>query len=418
LGSKRELFLDYLLLDTIVDLELQLHAPQEVKSTNIPNGYYQTIIKEDSIYRIYYRDHLSFYNGERFDGNAGEITKTSISKDGYHWQEENTRLNDSIVDFIFYEPPFNHNFTPFKDVNPNVRYKYKALAGTNGTGGLFYFYSNDGLKFERFKNEPVINHDPDYYEFDSQNIAFWSEFENQYVCYFRRLINGLRSFSRTTSKDFENWSPPINIFPNLEGEHLYTSGIQPYFRAPHIYIGLSTRFFPENGNSTDIVLISSRDGVAFNRTFKEAIIRPGLDPTKWGNRSNYITLNLVPLDESYMGIFARNSLYKIRLDGFSSVNSRFKKGFFITKPFKFKGNSLEINYATSAGGYIKIEILDENNEVSINGYSYRSEKIIGDEIASLVKWQKSLDLAALEGKTIKLRVSMKEADFYSFKFNE
>lgn len=417
LGSKRELFLDQQLLDTIVDLELQLHSPIEVKSTNVPNGYYQTIIKEDGYFRIYYRDNLSFYVGEKFDGNPGEITTTAISEDGYNWHIENTKLNDSIENYIFYDPPFNHNFTPFKDANPHTRYKYKALSGTNDTGGLFYFYSDDGIQFKKFKNEPVIQHDPNFYEFDSQNIAFWSETENLYVCYFRRLINGLRSFSRTTSKDFETWSRPINIFPNVEGEHLYTSGIQPYYRAPHIYIGLSTRFFPENGNSTDIVLISSRDGITFNRTFKEAFIRPGLDPGKWGNRSNYITLNLVPLDESYMGIFARNSLYKIRMDGFSSVNSSFKEGFFITKPFKFKGNSLEINYSTSAGGYILIEILDDNNEPLINGLGYSSEKIIGDEISGMVKWQKSLDLAPLEGKTIKLKIIMKEADLFSFKFS-
>ncbi|MBC8769332.1 hypothetical protein H4O18_15145 [Arenibacter sp. BSSL-BM3] len=418
LGNKRELFLDHYLLDTIVNLELLLNTPQEVPSTNIPNGYYQTIIKTDSLYRIYYRDKLDFWKGELYDGNPGEITKSAISRDGYHWQEEATQINDSIKNYIFYEPPFSHNFTPFKDVNPNSEYKYRALSGTNDTDGLFHFFSNDGIKFKKFKNKPVIKHDPNYYEFDSQNIAFWSETENQYVCYFRRLIIGLRSFSRTTSKDFENWSKPINIFPNFEGEHLYTSGIQPYFRAPHIYIGLPTRFFPENGNSTDIVMISSRDGVIFNRTFPEAFIRPGLKTERWGNRSNYITLNLVPLDETHMGIYARNTLYKIRMDGFSSVNSKSKEGFFITKPFRFNGDKLEVNYSTSAGGFIKIEILDENNKPSINGVSYSTEKIIGDEIAGKVIWQNSLDLGPIKDKIIKLRVSMKEADLYSFKFND
>lgn len=418
LGNKREMFLDEYLLDTLVGLELQLNTPQEVKSTNIPNGYYQTIIKTDSLYRIYFRDNLSFWKGEHYDGNPGEITKSVISRDGYHWQEEATLLNDSIDNFIFYDPPFSHNFTPFKDLNPNTKYKYKALSGTNDTDGLFYFVSNDGIKFKKYRNKPVIKHDTAYYEFDSQNIAFWSQHENQYVCYFRRLINGLRSFSRTTSKDFENWSKPINIFPNLEGEHLYTSGIQPYFRAPHIYIGLSTRFFPKNGNSTDIVLISSRDGVKFDRTFPEAIIRPGLKTERWGNRSNYMTLNLVPLDENYMGIYARNTLFKIRMDGFSSIKSKSKEGFFVTKAFTFNGAHMEINYSTSAGGYIHIEILDENNNPLLNGNRYSSGKIIGDKIEGRVSWINSSDLSPIRNKTIKLRVTMKEADLYSFKFND
>tara|TARA_R110002049_G_scaffold131500_3_gene290250 strand:- start:5218 stop:6558 length:1341 start_codon:yes stop_codon:yes gene_type:complete len=418
LGNKRELFLDDYLLDSIVGLEIQLNTPQEVQSSNIPSGYYQTIIKTDSLYRIYYRDKLSFWKGDLYDGNPGEITSSAISYNGYDWQEEETHLNDSIKNYILYEPPFSHNFTPFKDANPNSQYKYKALSGTNDTDGLFYFFSNDGIKYKNYKNEPVIKHDPDYYEFDSQNFAFWSETENTYVCYFRRLINGLRSFSRTTSKDFEHWSKPVNIFPNFEGEHLYTSGIQPYFRAPHIYIGLPTRFFPENGNSTDIVFISSRDGIKFDRTFKEAFIRPGLKGERWGNRSNYITLNLVPLDETHMGIYARNTLFKIRMDGFSSVNSKANKGFFVTKAFKFNGDKLEVNYSTSAGGYIQFEIMDENNKPIMDGKKYISEKMIGDEIAGKVIWQNSSDLSAIKNKVIKLRVTMRDADLYSLKFYE
>ncbi|MGB0980854.1 MAG: hypothetical protein ACPGUH_02020 [Winogradskyella sp.] len=415
LDSKRELFIDKHLIDTIVGLELKLNQPQRVKSHNVPNGYYQTIIKTDTGYRIYYRDMLSFWKGEAYDGNPGEVTKSAISEDGYHWEKEKTFLNDSIVDYIYYEPHFNHNFTPFRDKNPKSKFNYRAIAGTKSIGGLYSFYSNDGIKFKR-NEEVIIKSDSAYYEFDSQNISFWSEREKKYVIYFRRFINGLRSFSRTTSDDFINWSIPINIYPNLEGEHLYTSCIQPYFRAPHIYISLATRFFPKNGNSTDIVLMNSRDGIKFNRHFKEAFIRPGIEKEKWGNRSNYITLNVVPLDDKYMGIFARNTLYKIRLDGFSSINAKFNEGFFITKPFQFKGNQLEINYSTSAGGYVTIEVLDENNN-PINGFTNNiSDKMVGDEISRIVSWGESINLNDLKHHTIKLRITMKEADLYSFKF--
>ena len=119
-----------------------------------------------------------------------------------------------------------------------------------------------------------------------------------------------------------------------------------------------------------------------------------------------------------MGIYARNTLFKIRMDGFSSVNSKSKEGFFITRPFRFNGDKLEVNYSTSAGGFIKIEILDENSKPSINGVSYTTGKIIGDEIAGKVIWKNSLDLDAIRNKIIKLRVSMKEADLYSFKFHD
>jgi len=419
IGSKREIFIDHYLIDSLINLELRLNTPQLVTSDNIPNGYYQTIIKTDSLYRIYYRDRLDdLWTDQKYDGNQGEITKSATSTDGYNWQEEATNLNDTIKDCIFYEPPFNHNFTPFVDLNPGSKHKFKALAGIKAIGGLYYFYSDDGIEFHKYSDEPIISVDTNYYEFDSQNIAFWSIYENQYVCYFRRFIDGLRSFSRTTSKDFIDWSEPINIFPNQEGEHLYTSGTQPYFRAPHIYISLATRFFPDRGNSTDIVIMNSRDGIAFNRTFKEAFIRPGLNKEKWGNRSNYITLNVVPLDESYIGIYARNSLYRIRMDGFSSVKSDYKEGVLVTKPIKFNGDKLEINYSTSAGGYMFVQILDENNNL-IKGISNSiSDKLVGDEISGIVTWNGSQELPSTKGKPIRLRISMKEADLYSIKFIE
>ena len=54
---------------------------------------------------------------------------------------------------------------------------------------------------------------------------------------------------------------------------------------------------PERGESTDILLMTSRPGQRgprFDRTFRGAFIRPGLDPARWGNRSNYTALNVVP----------------------------------------------------------------------------------------------------------------------------
>jgi len=162
--------------------------------------------------------------------------------------------------------------------------------------------------------------------------------------------------------------------------------------------------------------MNSRDGIAFNRTFKEAFIRPGLNKEKWGNRSNYITLNVVPLDESYIGIYARNSLYRIRMDGFSSVKSDYKEGVLVTKPIKFNGDKLEINYSTSAGGYMFVQILDENNNL-IKGISNSiSDKLVGDEISGIVTWNGSQELPSTKGKPIRLRISMKEADLYSIKF--
>ena len=87
---------------------------------------------------------------------------------------------------------------------------------------------------------------------------------------------------------------------NTPGEHLYTNGTHPYFRAPHIYIALPTRFQAKRGSTTDIVFMSSRGGNTYDRTFKEAFIRPGLDPASWGNRSNYAAWHVLPTSSTEM----------------------------------------------------------------------------------------------------------------------
>ena len=48
--------------------------------------------------------------------------------------------------------------------------------------------------------------------------------------------------------------------------------------------------------------------------------------------------------------------YTLRLDGFVSVNAGMKGGELITKPIAFKGSELELNFATSAAGGIRVEI--------------------------------------------------------------
>ena len=82
-----------------------------------------------------------------------------------------------------------------------------------------------------------------------QNVSFWSTAEDAYVCYFRVFkrfpSGGVRWVARTTSKDFLSWTPPVEMsFGAAPPEHLYTNQTSPYFRAPHIYVGIAARFMP------------------------------------------------------------------------------------------------------------------------------------------------------------------------------
>ncbi len=420
IGNRLELFVDTLLLESMRGVELRLHYPVPAPPSSHPpsDGHYATVILDNGTYRLYNRG-----GGKAsYDGDPIERTEYFESRDGINWTRPSLGLYDvegskenNVI--LAYDPPFSHNFSPFLDTRSGIPadQRYKALAGTMESG-LVAFVSEDGIHWSKLRDEPVFRRGI----FDSQNVAFWSEAEQQYVCYFRTWTGegytGLRTISRTTSRDFVHWSDPVELMPNEPGEHLYTSGTHPYFRAPHIYIALPTRFQPERGNATDILFMTSRPGGRFDRMFKEAFIRPGLDPEHWQNRANYAALNVVPTDSAEMSIFVRGRRYTLRTDGFVSLHSGYQEGESTTRPFTFSGSDLYLNVSTSAGGQVVVEVLDENGS-AIEGFgAEQAIAITGDDISYRVNWLGSDGLASLAGTPVRLRFLIKEADVYSMQF--
>ena len=108
--------------------------------------------------------------------------------------------------------------------------------------------------------------------------------------------------------------------------------------------------------------------------------------------------------------------YSIRLDGFVSLHAPLSGGELITKPLTFTGTRLFINYATSAAGSVRIELQDAAGE-PLKGLSLvDSEEMYGDSLEQRVSWKDGSDLASLVGQPIRLRISLRDADIYSFRF--
>ncbi|MDB4657811.1 hypothetical protein OAE61_00515 [Verrucomicrobiales bacterium] len=458
IGGRRELFVDDLLIGKMEGTKLKLHEPTllKPKSPPRPSGHYATVFKDGDRYRLYYR-------GDKIPGmhwrngwgkyHENEVTLYAESKNGYDWVEPDLGIYDiesmpkGNVVLDVDEGTFlkTHNFSPFIDNRPGVpkEERYKALGGGRypaenwgswksederakliekyGPGGLCAFSSPDGLRWKLMQKSPVI---PEAIgNFDSQNVSFWSEAEQCYVCYYRWFRNGYRSMRRVTSKDFITWSDPTEMQANQPGEHLYTSGTQPYFRAPHLYIALATRFQTKRAAITDVVFMSTRPGSDhYDRPFKEAFIRPGLGAQGWGNRSNYIAWGVVPTGPSEMSMYMYGGgHYVLRTDGFISVHAGYEPGEFITKPLIFSGKHLDLNYSTSAAGRMRVEILDAKTGNPFPGFSEAdSRDIYGDDISRIVKWgeekEGNTDVSSLVGKVIQLRFVMNESDLYSIQF--
>lgn len=441
LGSRRELFVDRFLIEELRGVELRLHSPVKAPrpKSPLPEKHMATVIKDGDLYRAWYRSNDRSYTGPTHSGHPGETVNYAESRDGREWtfpnlhlhEVEGTRDNNVMLAKL---PPFLTNFMPFLDARPGVdpAERYKAVAGYPGGGnklglkkagiGLFGFVSADGLQWTK-KNE-IIPYRPEWrHAFDSPNVAFWSEAEQLYVCYFRTWTpsDRLRSVARSTSRDFVNWSDPVEMAPNLPGEHLYTSGTHPYARAPHIYLSLPTRFVPlasdsadtVQDNVTDVLFMTTRAGSThYDRPFTEAFIRPGLDADRWTNRANYVAQNVVQTGPSELSIYHRSGdRYVLRLDGFASAQAGARQGELLTKTLKFTGGKLLLNFSASAVGSVRVDVLDAKGKVLA-----ASLPVTGDAIDKAVTWRDGVSLAALNGREVRLRFTLQDVDLYAFQF--
>jgi hypothetical protein len=144
------------------------------------------------------------------------------------------------------------------------------------------------------------------------------------------------------------------------------------------------------------------------------------------SRTNYPALNVVQTSDEELSFYVNRNYgqptaylgrYTLRLDGFASLHAPYAGGEMVTRPLRFAGGALELNYATSAGGGIRIEIQDENGR-PLPGYALAdSMEIIGDRTARDARWRGATDVKPLEGKTVRLRFAMKDADLFSIRFH-
>lgn len=476
IGNRLEPFVDQYLIDRLDGASLRLHAPHYAGVAvpyNDPwdrdaSGY-ATIIEDNGLYRLYYR------GGPRDDSAGKSEGSTSYfcyaeSRDGITWVKpklglvefQGSKENNILLAPAPKEDPWTQSISPFLDTRPGVPAdeRYKAVGG-QWPHGLYVLVSPDGIKWRKWREQAVFKDGA----FDSLNVAFWSETEQCYVLYFRVFtgwtdytqkafrVDGYRSISRTTSPDLINWSAPQRMtFGNTPLEQLYTNHTRPYFRAPHIYLATPMRLVPGrrflsdaemdeqklgkgfraiSGHNhsipnevSDTVLMTSRGGTRYDRTFMEAFVRPGLDKGNWVSRNGVPATGLIRTGPSEMSIYvgqnyvqptAHLGRYTMRLDGFASVNAPYAGGEMVTKPFVVEGASLALNYSTSAAGGIRVEVQTAAGE-PIPGYTLEEcPVIVGDSIERAVRWATRDDLAALRGQAVRLRFVLKDADLFALR---
>lgn len=473
IGSRLELFVDDYLLEEMDGVRQQLHSPQPQDISIVfdepwegDGSNYVTVFWDDELdlYRMYYR---GLAIGET------EHTCYAESEDGIHWEKPSLGLveHDGSTDnnIVFEQSPDSHNLVPFKDPNPDADpdAKYKAVGGT---GELYAHKSPDGIHWERISDDRILE---GHGAFDSQNLAFWDPVREEYRAYFRYFdefesgeFEGKRQRAVRTARsdDFRNWEDVTELeYPDAPDEELYINGINPYYRAPHIFLGFPGRYirrdwesnsmeklpgYPERleranrfsqrqGSAvSDTMFMSSRDTKTFER-WDRTFHRPGLweDDTvnAWTYATSWMAVAPVetpsPVDgrpneismysiEHYWHPSPQMRRYSMRIDGFVSIQAPLSGGEFVTRPITFEGDELVLNYATSAAGSIRVEIQNPGGQ-PYQGFSVEdSPEIFGDQIERVVEWPDGQSVGDLAGQPVRLRFVMSDADLYSFRFRD
>ena len=471
IGSRLELFVDEALIEEMRGVSLQLHRPAMAEVVlsfdrpwEGPGNHYITVFQDGLTYRMYYR--CATGSNLSADGTGWVMhTCYAESRDGIHWERPNLGLFEfggSKQNNIVAVPSngavqWNEesNFAVFKDSNPNAldTERYKAVGGESVpvNMGLNGFVSPDGIHWRRKGSQPIMTSTMTKYPmpnaFDAQNVVFWDTVQKQYVGYIRDMYPApgtgemTRGIRRTTSADFVHWSAPEWIgLGNSPPEQFYTNAITPYFRAPHIYLGFPMRLVPHRyadflpkiydavrePGVTDSVFMSSRDGEHW-RYYPEAFILPGTNALNWTDRSNCIVWGVVPTGKDEMSIYVLEHYHLpsihvrravLRTDGFVSASVPSSGGELVTKPIVFQGTRLVINYSTSAAGGVRVEIQDSDGRPLPGFRLVDSIELFGDSVEQEVRWDGGPDVSVIQGRPIRLRFVMKEADLYSFQFRD
>ncbi len=478
IGGRRQLFVDHYLIAQLDGLELQLHQPVRKEVVLIRDrpwegsgSDFERLIRDGGVIRLYYMAN------ESTDVTGAKLATTPYSAclaestDGVHWTRPDLGLfesHGSKHNNIVWMAPKLDNVTPFKDSNPDCPPDERYKATTAGGGrALFALKSADGIHWSRLVDTPIITHGT----FDTQNTAFWDPLRHQYWCYLRgfhdpdgnlfaKTSSGIRDIRVSTSKDFRTWTEPrLLTFVDSPDEALYTNQIEPYYRAPELFVGFPTRYVdrqvfsqaamaalpdpahrknrmtvsPRFGTAiTDGQFMTSRDGYTFHR-WDETFIRPGPERRdNWLYGDGYQSLGLIetaaedPTAPHELSCYATEDEWKrasrlrrftIRIDGFVSVHARQKPGQFLSKPLIFSGQNLGLNFSTSAGGSIRVELQDTAGQ-PIPGFALSDcDELFGDTLNRTVTWRERSDVGALAGKPLRVRMVLSDADLYSLKFS-
>jgi hypothetical protein len=428
---------------------------------------------EERIFKMWY----SNYSIKRFESGWNDnyyfdnpTICYAVSEDGIHWrkpmvgtmQAENGKPHNAVAKM--------HPGSVFKDNrDSDPRRRYKMVGWSHERHGYHTLVSADGLKWDTWSQQPIAPHGDVITGYYDQRIQKYVAFPKSpvHVLGFKR-----RTFSTMLSDDFSVWSQPVLSFRNdLRDDARSLASIEPVrplldepddpakIRQEFYGIGvyqaesctlafpwmLTTNARARYGNDQglmEIQLAVSRDLLSWERPFRSSIVELGQlhewDSVKISSPSEALQVG----DEIWMYYTGGNNTHGVgeakkkgfvkipghppaplrcsiglamwKLDRFVSADGPKEGGSLSTVPVTFVGERLEINARTNPGGRITVEILDGGGR-PLKRWA-RSDPFSGDAIRHTVRFSGISDIAELEGKPVRLRFNLYDAQLFSFAF--
>lgn len=446
LGSRRHLFIDDALIDSMQNIQLDCNPPTQPERLNIEidrNSWRPGVIDKDGKVLMFIPEGYSSEEGR---------THLRISEDGVNFETPNLGVikyeGSTNNDLVLHRVPLYGNV--WEDLNPNTppieRYKLTAWVANRG---IYMYLSPDAIHWRR--NEtimlPLVS--------GGEAETFWDDQRGLYVTYLKRDssfnteehrgsgrcgilfetkdIRKAWPFRKLEQPYYESWPFPAVVaegpvvFPvNRNGEVYRTRAIK-YPWAPDTYLAFVWRYHSDS-EERQVDLGVSRDGVHWKFFADKTWYLPAEG-----------TIDGDPVVEklSLYGLIRRGDeiwqyaehgkgahgdgkrayfRYTQRLDGFTSLNAGEETGTIRTKPLVFAGNRLKLN--VKATDYVRISITNEAGK-PFEGFSIKDCNYIKNDSANhTVSWRNGADVSSLEGKTVRLVLEMRKAKLYAIEFTD
>jgi hypothetical protein len=346
-----------------------------------------------------------------------------------------------------------------RDPDASRRYKmaYFDFAKRDGVEypGMCVAFSPDGIHWKKHERAPLLiasygNKGDDVPFADDRSQpwtnplamsdamdVFWDPVREVFAAYGKMWIDdeqgkmyGKHACGRSESRDFVNWSKPEMVMAPDEKDPAWVEfHTTPVFYHAGVYFGCPEILNRElNGGVMDVELAVSRDGVKWDRPFRQPFFLPKGEGKAFDSGSVFTNASPVILDDEirfYYGGYSGGAtgghefvdttgigLATTKRDRFAGVRPIERVGQVTLRAVDLSGVEKLLVNADAAGGSIRVEILDDNAR-QVRGFSKDDAvELRGDSLRHEVKW-KAKGVSDLKAGKYMLRLHLENAEVFA-----